>query len=547
MWPSAAAVSMARRPLIAAALLAAVQTAGGFIPARGTCSPAAAPAAGGRVAARRPHATALHADAKAGAADAPAADQTEPCNVVLTTTNCDFDSLAAACALASLWGNDDRFNKVPTHVVMPRGAFPVVQRFLAYHKHVLPVRGFKTIDGADIEALGVVDASSAARLGRSKKWLENCQSLHVYDHHVGGEEGEDNLFAQATEVVSEPVGSATTLIVERLKDADVSPSVPKATLYVLGIRADTGGLAYETTTARDAEALAWLLRKGASQAAIAEFGVERISGDQRKILATALRTVESRHYRGINVATVAVRSKGYVPGLAAVVEELLELTAADVLIMAIEHQNGLDLIGRARPGAATVDLRTVMHRFGGGGHARAAAAAVPEHDRKAMGAPRNVLDVAREYVLGQIPAEPTASAIMTSSVVTLKDDATIADARRLLDAHGLKATTVVDAEGLLRGVLKMSDVSKAEKKGQHTTKVKGVMRTQVTTVSRDTPLAQLEEILVTTVGRVPVVEDDGRLLGIVTRTDLLRLRNYYGGSLERSEGMMELAEAGPGS
>jgi len=106
---------------------------------------------------------------------------------------------------------------------------------------------------------------------------------------------------------------------------------------------------------------------------------------------------------------------------------------------------------------------------------------------------------------------------------------------------------VVDAEGLLRGVLKMSDVSKAEKKGQHTTKVKGVMRTQVTTVSRDTPLARLEEILVTTVGRVPVVEDDGRLLGIVTRTDLLRLRNYYGGSLERSEGMMELAEAGPGS
>ena len=86
-----------------------------------------------------------------------------------------------------------------------------------------------------------------------------------------------------------------------------------------------------------------------------------------------------------------------------------------------------------------------MSKFGGGGHARAAAAAVPENDRKAMGAPRNVLDVAREYVLGQIPAEPTAAAIMTSSVVTLKDDATIADARRLLNAHSLKATAVVDA------------------------------------------------------------------------------------------------------
>ena len=193
-----------------------------------------------------------------------------------------------------------------------------------------------------------------------------------------------------------------------------------------------------------------------------------------------------------------------------------------------------------------MDLRTVMSKFGGGGHARAAAAAVPENDRKAMGAPRNVLDVAREYVLGQIPAEPTAAAIMTSSVVTLKDDATIADARRLLNAHSLKATAVVDAKGRLRGVLKMSDVSKAEKAGRQNDKVKGVMRTQVTTVSRDTPLARLEEILVTTVGRVPVVEDDGRLLGIVTRTDLLRLRNYYGGELPRPSALGVSGEAGPG-
>ena len=115
-----------------------------------------------------------------------------------------------------------------------------------------------------------------------------------------------------------------------------------------------------------------------------------------------------------------------------------------------------------------------------------------------------------EYVLGQIPAEPTAAAIMTSSVVTLKDDATIADARRLLNAHSLKATAVVDAKGRLRGVLKMSDyVSKAEKAGRQNDKVKGVMRTQVTTVSAGCALARLEEILVTTVKEYRVVEDDG--------------------------------------
>ena len=178
---------------------------------------------------------------------------------------------------------------------------------------------------------------------------------------------------------------------------------------MLGIRADTGGLTYETTTARDAEALAWLLREGASQAAIAEFGVERISGDQRRVLSSALRTVDTQSYRGIAIATVAVRTPRYVPGLAAVVEELLELTAADVLIMGCEHGNGLDLIGRARPGAATVDLRAVMGAFGGGGHARAAASAVSEATRAALQTPGAVLDVARERVLSQIPVEEPAS------------------------------------------------------------------------------------------------------------------------------------------
>ena len=53
------------------------------------------------------------------------------------------------------------------------------------------------------------------------------------------------------------------------------------------------------------------------------------------------------------------------------------------------------------------------------------------------------------------------------------------------------------------------------------------MRTQVLAVGPETTAGELDKILVTTVGRVPVVDDAGKLLGIVTRTDMLRLRNYY--------------------
>ena len=83
----------------------------------------------------------------------------EPCNVVLTHTNADFDSLASAVAVAKVWNVEHPEH--PTHVVMPRGSNPLVSRFLAYHKHLLPLRGYATIQADDLQRVGVVDTSVA--------------------------------------------------------------------------------------------------------------------------------------------------------------------------------------------------------------------------------------------------------------------------------------------------------------------------------------------------------------------------------------------------
>ena len=112
-------------------------------------------------------------------------------------------------ALAKLWSIERP--ELPTHVVMPRGVNPLVSRFLAYHKHLLPVRGFKTIREEDIAAVGVVDTQSIDRLGPAGVWLQAAQHVAVVDHHtsVSGD-------IQADEFILEPVGSATTVLVERL-------------------------------------------------------------------------------------------------------------------------------------------------------------------------------------------------------------------------------------------------------------------------------------------------------------------------------------------
>jgi nanoRNase/pAp phosphatase (c-di-AMP/oligoRNAs hydrolase) len=98
-----------------------------------------------------------------------------------------------------------------------------------------------------------------------------------------------SLLDRATNVVIDKVGSTTTLLVKRLQEAGIVPAPHEATLFCLGIRADTGGLLYEGTTVRDATALLWCLQNGASQEAISEFGVARIVGEtQRAILQQAL-------------------------------------------------------------------------------------------------------------------------------------------------------------------------------------------------------------------------------------------------------------------
>ena len=54
-----------------------------------------------------------------------------------------FPRRSLKVALAKLWSATHPHSVFPTHVVLPRGAHPVVSRFLAFHKHLLPIRGFK--------------------------------------------------------------------------------------------------------------------------------------------------------------------------------------------------------------------------------------------------------------------------------------------------------------------------------------------------------------------------------------------------------------------
>jgi len=299
-------------------------------------------------------------------------------NVVLTHCTSDFDSLASAVGLSKLWStrhpssvsssdsvSSSEFESstaLPTFVVLPRGAHPAVQKFLALHKHLFPIRSLRSLqnDLSGLNRLGLVDAQRRDRIGPAEHLLSYAKRVTIVDHHIDGESD----IPEATDYVVEGVGSVSTMVAERLRDAKIELTEAEATLLALGIHADTGSLCFDSTTTRDAEALAWTMGQGASQAAIAEHAHSSLSQEQQGVLTNALVNANSTMVYGVTVSSVLLRADGFINGLAAVTQDALELSSSDVFLLAVVYDPKRK-VGRNRQSELfAAKLEESSHRYG---------------------------------------------------------------------------------------------------------------------------------------------------------------------------------------
>ena len=107
--------------------------------------------------------------------------------------------------------------------------------------------------------------------------------------------------------------------------------------------------------------------------------------------------------------------------------------------------------------------------------------------------------------------------IMTTRVITVTEKQTRQQAARLLSEHRISGLPVVNSANTLVGLVTEYDI--IGKKGRT---VGEIMTRGVISVSPDTDLEEVNHILVhERIKRVPVL-DQGRLVGIVSRADLVR-------------------------
>jgi len=113
--------------------------------------------------------------------------------------------------------------------------------------------------------------------------------------------------------------------------------------------------------------------------------------------------------------------------------------------------------------------------------------------------------------------------VMTTSVTSLPEDATVADARALIQSSTHNAYPVVDADGCITGIVSRGD---AMMEGAEPADPIGSIATpHVVTVSPDdTLLDALNIMMQEEADHLPVVDRSEHLVGICTRTDVLRAR-----------------------
>jgi len=110
--------------------------------------------------------------------------------------------------------------------------------------------------------------------------------------------------------------------------------------------------------------------------------------------------------------------------------------------------------------------------------------------------------------------------LMTSDPVTIGPRDNLSNAKRLMDVGGFRRVPVVD-DGRLVGILTERDLHK-HSGFLESTRVNAAMRTALVTVTPHNTVEDAARLMLKhKIGGLPIVAD-GKLVGIVTTTDLLR-------------------------
>jgi tRNA nucleotidyltransferase (CCA-adding enzyme) len=428
--------------------------------------------------------------------------------LITTHQNADFDGLASMIAAQKLYPD--------AVLAFPGSQEKNVRAFIAQNLiYTYDFLKTKDIDLDAVDTLILVDTRDSKRIGGFKSCLQNPNiKLHIFDHHPqnGGDiEGELEII--------EDFGSTTTLIVEEIRKKKISITTEEATLFALGIYEDTGSLTHLTTTPADLIAAAWLVEQGAQLDQVAQFISHELTSKQISILHELIKSAKKYTIQDIPVVVVTHSIHEYVDEFALIVRRFMAMENLNVLFALISMGGRTYLIARSR--IADVNVGIIARDLGGGGHATAASATLK--DMTLIESEEKLIRTLHRHIHPQA----IASEMMSTPAISIVPATSINEAKEILTRYNITAApvqqrpTASEPNPPILGITTLRIVEKAAHHNLGHRPVSDYMSSEVRTLPLAATLADIQELIIENRQRIIPILDNEKLVGVITRTDLL--------------------------
>jgi len=430
--------------------------------------------------------------------------------VITTHINSDYDAISSVLAAQKLYPG--------SVVVLPGSNEKNLRNFFIHSMvYLFNMKNVQDISFDEVKRLVIVDTNQKNRIGPLADLLDDPGlEVHIYDHHPP-----EDSDIEADVTVYEPIGATVSILTEMLRERQAAISPDEATVMCLGIYEDTGSFTFASSTPKDFEAAGFLVSRGASLNIIANMISREMTPEQVDILNNMIKNSRVHNINGTEVVLTTIVTEEYVPDFAFLVHKMQRMKNLDVIFALAQMGNRIYIVGRSR--ISEVNAGDILIPFGGGGHAFAASASIK----------RMTLPQAEQQLLKlfnkHIQSTTRARDVMSAPAIAAPADTDCRQAGELLTRYNINTllvTAPVEKEGEtgeLLGYISRQVIEKAIFHELGDRPVTEYMTTDFVPAGPADELSAIQERIIEHNQRILPVMENGAVLGVITRTDLLNL------------------------
>ena len=254
-------------------------------------------------------------------------------------------------------------------------------------------RAAREIESADVVV--VLDISDLSRLGDLARAITHSHAVACIDHHVS-----QGSLPAGPRLVAPEAAATAELVFDFASTVGWPLSAEAARALYVGILTDTGAFRFANTTPRALRVAGALLERGVDPESIYASVYASAPEGRVRLMVEVLETLVVERDHGLAWVTVPPdalhRHHATVDDLDGIVEYPRSIAGVRLALLFRQLANGRVKVSFRSLG--DVDVAELAHRFGGGGHRKAAGASL---DGTLAAVQEQVLAAAREYLNGR--------------------------------------------------------------------------------------------------------------------------------------------------